>query len=117
IDRYRRWQAQHPGSERYLRFDGGLKWAAPGESLRETFEHERSRGYDAVWLNRSEIAERLPDVRPQAVHEEGAVFNPGEGWIDLPHIIPELVAEAVAGGATVLERVGPVAVERNDDDV
>ncbi|MFS2243252.1 NAD(P)/FAD-dependent oxidoreductase [Microbacterium sp. OR16] len=117
IDRYRSWQARRPGSERYLRFEGALKWADRGESLRDIFEHERSRGYDTVWVTRSEIAARLPDVRAQAVHEEGAIFNPGEGWIDLPHIIRELLAQAVAGGATVLERVGPADVERDEDGV
>lgn len=114
IDRYRTWHVRHPHSERFLRFDGGLKWAGPGESLHGTFEQERSRGYDAVWLDRADVAARLPDVRADAVHEEGAIFNPGEGWIHLPHLVSELVAEAVAGGATVLEDVGPVDIVSDD---
>lgn len=76
LDRYRTWSAQHPDSARFLRFDGALKWALPGQSLRETFDRERSRGYDAVWLDRDAVAARLPDVRSEAVPDEGAIFNP-----------------------------------------
>jgi glycine/D-amino acid oxidase-like deaminating enzyme len=114
LDRYRTWSARHPDSARFLRFDGALKWARPGQSLRETFDRERSRGYDAVWLDRDAVAARLPDVRSEAVPDEGAIFNPGEGWVDLPHLIPGLVAEAVAGGARILEHTGSVDVVVDD---
>lgn len=117
LDRYRTWSAQHPGSARFLRFDGALKWSRPGQSLRDTFDRERSRGYDAVWLDRQEVARRLTDVRAEVVPDEGAIFNPGEGWIDLPNLIPTLVAEAVAGGARVLEHVGLVGVVVDDAGV
>lgn len=114
LDRYRTWSARHPDSARFLRFDGALKWARPGQSLRETFDRERSRGYDAVWLDRDAVAARLPDVRSEAVPDEGAIFNPGEGWVDLAHLIPGLVAEAVAGGARILEHTGSVDVVVDD---
>lgn len=117
IDRYRTWRVQHPRSERFLRFDGGLKWAGPSDSLQDTFTQERSRGYDAVWLDRSGVSKRLPDVRAAAVPDQGAIFNPGEGWVHLPHLITELLAEARAGGATVLEGVGAVDVVSDDGAV
>lgn len=117
IDRYRTWSARHPDSARWLRFDGALKWARPGESLRATFERERSRGYDAVWLDRGEVTARVPDVRAGAVSEEGAIFNPGEGWVDLPHMVAGLVAEARASGAIVVEGVGAVDVALDDGGV
>lgn len=117
LDRYRTWSAQHPDSARYLRFDGALKWARPGQSLRDTFDRERARGYDAVWLDPDEVAGRVPDVRSEAVAEEGAIFNPGEGWIDLPHLIPVLVAEAVAHGARVVQHAGAVEVLTDDGRV
>lgn len=114
LDRYRTWSARHPDSARFLRFDGALKWARPGQSLRETFDRERSRGYDAVWLDRDAVAARLPDVRLEAVPDEGAIFNPGEGWVDLAPLIAGLVAEAVAGGARILEHTGSVDVVVDD---
>lgn len=117
IDRYRTWSARHSDSARWLRFDGALKWARPGESFRATFERERSRGYDAVWLDRGDVAARVPDVRAAVIPDEGAIFNPGEGWIDLPHLVAALVAEAVAGGASVLTGVGTVEVAVDDAGV
>ncbi|MDR5698772.1 NAD(P)/FAD-dependent oxidoreductase [Agromyces aerolatus] len=117
IDRYRTWLARNPGSARWLRFDGALKWARPGESLRATFELERSRGYDAVWLDRAAVAARLPEVRAEAVAEEGAIFNPGEGWVDLPYLVAALVDEAVAGGAQLIEGAGSAEVVIDDGAV
>ncbi|MDQ1082239.1 MULTISPECIES: FAD-binding oxidoreductase [Microbacterium] len=114
IDRYRSWRAHHPGSEAYLRFDGALKWAGPGESFRETFDFERRNGYDAVWVDRADIASVAPDVDPEAVAAEGAIFNPGEGWVNMPDLIAALVTDAVAAGAEVRENVGPARVDVQD---
>jgi glycine/D-amino acid oxidase-like deaminating enzyme len=114
LDRYRAWRANHVDSAAWLRFDGALKWARPGESLRATFERERSRGYDTVWLDRGDVAARVPDVRAAAVPDEGAILNPSEGWVDLPHLAAALTAEAVAGGARVMTRVGRVEVAVDD---
>ncbi|MEX0153718.1 NAD(P)/FAD-dependent oxidoreductase [Microbacterium sp. LMI1-1-1.1] len=114
IDRYRSWGAHHPGSERYLRFDGALKWAGPDESFRETFDFERRNGYDAVWVERADIATIAPDVDPDSVAAEGAIFNPGEGWVSMPDLIAALVADAVAAGAIVHENVGRARVDVQD---
>src|SRR4051794_31878338 len=84
IDRYRTWAARVPESASYLHFTGGLTWAPDGESFRSTFEYERSLGYDARWLAAEEIAAATPGLNPSAVAAEGAIFNPGEGWVDLP---------------------------------
>ena len=114
LDRYRTWSVRHPESRAYLRFDGALKWAAPGESFRETFGFERAGGYDAVWVGRDEIPEFAPDVNPEAVADEGAIFNPGEGWVSLPDLIAALVDEAVADGARVIEHAGESRVDVQD---
>lgn len=111
IDRYRTWSATHPESSTYLRFDGALKWAKPGESYRPTFDFERSVGYDAVWVDRADIARVAPDVNADAVAEEGAIFNPGEGWVNMPELIAALVAEARDAGATVVENAGDARVD------
>ncbi len=114
IDRYRTWSARHPESHSYLRFDGAMKWAGPGESFRETFAFERAGGYDAVWIDRADVARVAPDVNPDAVAEEGAIFNPGEGWLNMPDFIPVLAAEAAAHGARVIENAGDVRVDVRD---
>jgi glycine/D-amino acid oxidase-like deaminating enzyme len=117
LDRYRTWRASHPESAEYLRFDGALKWARPGESFRSTFAFERSVGYDSVWLSRADVARIAPDVNADAVADEGAIFNPGEGWVNMPHLIAALVDEARAAGATVIENAGDARVSVVDGSV
>jgi len=105
IDRWRTFAHRTDLDDR-VRFDGGLTWAAPGETHRERHEHELSIGYDSVWLDRDEVGARVPGVDASAVAEEGAVFNPGEGWVDLPLVVEALLAEVVAAGGAVHEGVG-----------
>lgn len=114
LDRYRTWAARHPEASTYLRFDGALKWAGDGQSFRDTFAFERSVGYDSLWLDRGAVAELTPDVNADAVAAEGAIFNPGEGWVSLPDLIAALVAEAVAAGARVVEHTGEAVVDVQD---
>ncbi|MCD5345992.1 FAD-binding oxidoreductase [Agromyces sp. S2-1-8] len=114
LDRYRTRLARHPESRHYLRFDGALKWAAPDESLRQTFDYERAGGYDAIWLDRAGVAELAPDVNADAVAAEGAIFNPGEGWVNLPDLIAALAAEAVAAGTRIVEKAGHARVDVTD---
>lgn len=114
LDRYRTWSARHPESSAYLRFDGAMKWAGPDESFRETFAFERAGGYDAVWVERADVAAVAPDVNADAVAAEGAIFNAGEGWVSLPDLIAALVAEAVAHGAQLVEQAGDARVDVQD---
>lgn len=111
IDRYRTWSARHPESRGYIRFNGAMKWAGPNESFRETFAFERSTGYDSVWIDRADVPRTAPDVNAEAVAKEGAIYNPGEGWVNMPDFIPALVAEAAANGADVIENAGDVRVD------
>lgn len=114
LDRYRTWAARHSESAAYLRFDGALKWAGPGESFRETFAFERAGAYDAVWVERADIATVAPDVDASAVADEGAIYNAGEGWVSLPDLIAALVTEASAAGARVIENAGDARVDVQD---
>ncbi|MDF9277412.1 FAD-binding oxidoreductase [Arthrobacter sp. EH-1B-1] len=111
IDRYRTWSAHHPESRGYIRFDGAMKWASPDKTFRETFAFERSNGYDSVWIDRADVPQVAPDVNVDAVAEEGAIYNPGEGWVNMPDFIPALVTEAVANGANIMEHAGDVRVD------
>lgn len=111
IDRYRSFAARVPSSQ-FLRFDGGLMWAPEGESYADIFDYERSIGYDALWLAPDRIAEVTPGVNSDAVAAEGAIFNPGEGWVDLPSVIAVLAQEfAARGGSIVTDSTATVAVQ------
>ena len=100
IDRWRTFAARTGLPDR-VRFDGGLTWAAPGESHRARHEHELALGYDSVWLAPEQIAAWTPGVDPAAVAAEGAVFNPGEGWVDLPLVVDTLLGRFRAAGGTL----------------
>ncbi|MGO4248442.1 NAD(P)/FAD-dependent oxidoreductase [Paenarthrobacter sp. RAF54_2] len=114
IDRYRTWTAHHPESRHYIQFNGAMKWAAPGKTFRDTYAFERHHGYESVWVEQADVAAVAPDVNAEAVAEEGAIFNPGEGWVNMPDFIPVLVAEAVATGADVISEAGDVRVDVQD---
>ena len=109
IDRWRTWAARHTDSSRYLRFTGGLMWAdeREDESLHGLFSNQRERGYDAQWISIDQIPRVAPGVEPSAVAAEGAIFNPGEGWVNLPSVIEILAKEIVQGGGTIIENAGP----------
>lgn len=111
MDRYRTYGARHPESRKFLRFDGALKWASDGDSLKDTFAFERAGGYDSVWIDKGDVATVAPDVNPESVADEGAIFNPGEGWVSLPNLIAALIDEAKVGGAQVIENVGTARVD------
>ena len=113
IDRYRTLAAREDVSA-FLRFDGGLTWAPEGQSFRPIIEHERSIGYDAQWVDASEVASVTPGVDPAAIASEGAIFNPGEGWVDLPSLIQHLAAEFTARGGSLITGAGHVDVVVED---
>jgi glycine/D-amino acid oxidase-like deaminating enzyme len=119
IDRYRTLAAQNPETAEFLRFDGGLTWNAPGEvdGLKENFEHERAVGYDARWLAAQEVPAVTPGVNTDAVSPEGAIFNPSEGWVDLPSLITVLLEEFTGLGGRLLTDVGRASVVVEDGRV
>jgi glycine/D-amino acid oxidase-like deaminating enzyme len=115
IDRYRTLAAKHPDAA-WLRFDGGLTWDADDSSneIAAVFAHERSIGYDARLLAADQVAAVTPGVDPRAITREGAIFNPGEGWVDLPSLINVLVEEFSALGGEVVTHAGRASVEVNN---
>lgn len=112
IDRYRTLAARHPDAD-WLRFDGGLKWETEDRAdvLRATVRAEQDRGYDSVWLSPDQVAAVTPGVNVDAVPPTGAIWNAGEGWVDLASLIGVLVEDFVAAGGEVVTEAGPSAVE------
>ncbi len=112
IDRYRTLAARHPDAA-WLRFDGGLTWDADDASngIAAAYAHERSIGYDARLLRPDEVAAVTPGVDARAVTPQGAIFNPGEGWVDLPSLVELLLAEFFALGGRLVGHAGRASVE------
>ncbi|AYG63369.1 NAD(P)/FAD-dependent oxidoreductase [Rhizobium jaguaris] len=111
IDRYRTLAAKYPDAP-WLRFDGGLTWDADDASneIAEVFEYERNLGYHAQLLAPSKIAETTPGVDARSVTSQGAIFNPGEGWVDLPSLIDVLAEEFTALGGEIVTDAGRATV-------
>jgi glycine/D-amino acid oxidase-like deaminating enzyme len=106
IDRYRTLLARHPDAE-WLRFDGGLTWDADDErnEIDAAYGHEVSLAYDAQRLSAGDVAGVTPGLDARAITPQGAIFNPGEGWVDLPSLIDVLLKEfAALGGVLVTDQ-------------
>ena len=119
IERYRQLSAQHPDAA-WLRFDeGGLTWNASGDgdALRATHAHERSIGYPSQLLMPPEVARRFPALDASVVPEDGALWNPTEGWVDLPSLVGLLADELRATGGEVVTGAGPAELEVGDTGV
>lgn len=112
IDRYRTLAARYPHAP-WLRFDGGLTWDADdaGNEIAEVFNYECDLGYHAQWLAQENIAGATPGVDAGAVTPQGAIFNPGEGWVDLPSLIGILAEEFRSLGGEVVTDAGRAAID------
>lgn len=111
IDRYRTLFARHPNVD-WLRFGGGLTWDAEGEGNEVVRAHayEQSIGYDSKHLLPDAVAITTPGVDPRAITAPGAIFNPGEGWVDLPTLIDHLLKEFTALGGVLITDQGKAKV-------
>ena len=107
IDRYRTLSAQQPDLG-WLHFDGGLSWQAEAqaEELYGRHQHELAHGYDSHLLTSDQIAAHTPGVNPAAVPPRGAIWNPGEGWVDLPSLVQFLAKDFVERGGQLVTNVG-----------
>lgn len=111
IDRYRTLSAQQPGL-RWLRFAGGLSWypADKGEELHRRHDHEIAHGYDSHLLRPGDVSAHTPGVNPAAIPDTGAIWNPGEGWVDLPSLVQFLIKDFVERGGKLVTKAGKCAV-------
>jgi len=111
IDRYRTLAAQNPDAE-WLRFDGGLTWDSDDErnEIDAAYRHEVSLAYDAQRLSAGDVALVTPGIEAGAITPQGAIFNPGEGWVDLPTLIRVLLEEFFALGGVLVTDQGAARV-------
>jgi glycine/D-amino acid oxidase-like deaminating enzyme len=118
IDRYRTLLARQPTLD-WLRFDGGLRWlrADEGEILDQIHAHEIAHGYDSQLLAPDQVAVWLPGVNAAAIPASGTIWNPGEGWVDLPSLINYFARELVELGGQLITNAGEVSVKARGDRV
>jgi glycine/D-amino acid oxidase-like deaminating enzyme len=114
IDRYRTLFAQRAGLD-WLRFDGGLMWETPEKAdvLLELHDHQVARGYDSQLMDANQVAASIPGVNAAAIPAAGAIFNPGEGWVDLPSMINYLASRLVELGSKLIINAGKASVITN----
>lgn len=111
IDRYRALAARF-GPAEWLSFEGGLTWDADdaANEIDAAFRHEISLAYDAEHLSAGAIEGRVAGVDARMVTPQGAIFNPGEGWVDLPSLIKVLLDEFTGRGGVVVTDAGAARV-------
>jgi glycine/D-amino acid oxidase-like deaminating enzyme len=118
MDRYRTLSSRVDCSS-WLKFDGGLTWPAPDEvgAYHKAFEHMRRVGYAAEWLQPEEVKDWTPGVDQAAIPADGAIFNPSEGWVELPPLVDHLARETVARGGTIRTDAGQCEIVVEGDRV
>ena len=114
IDRYRTLFAADPTRE-WLQFNGGLFWAPAGDAPKAEARHEyeQSHGYDSVLVKPEQISALTPAIDATAV-SDAAVFNPGEGWVSLPHLVAYLMEEFRTRGGELVTNAGKSRVLAED---
>ncbi|MEV8253814.1 FAD-binding oxidoreductase [Rhodoglobus sp. NPDC076762] len=111
IDRYRTLFARNPRCE-WLQFDGGVYWTREDnqELIARRHAHETSHAYDSHLVASDGVEAYAPGVRSEAVTGT-AIANAGDGWVSLPHLIAELVAELSAWGGQIVTNAGKCSVD------
>lgn len=112
IDRYRTLSQEYPDAK-WLRFDGGLTWDADdgANQIAAVFDYERDLGYHAISVDADTVAATVPGVDGAQITPQGAIFNPGEGWVDLPSLIAVLAEEFQSLGGKIETGAGRATVE------
>ena len=118
IERYHRFR-QDRGAGDYIRFDGGLNWTSPEniDQQRKAFEWMTRAGYPARWLAPGDVTRFTPGVNRDALPDHGVIFNPTEGWVELPPLIAALAREVIDHGGDIVTDDGQATIAVADGRV
>lgn len=118
LDRYRTMAARLPGAE-WLRFDAGLRWSTEdgADGLLDQGRYELELGYDSRLVDATSVGGLDPAVNVDRIGAAAAVWNAGEGWVDLPSQIGRLAEEIRRLGGMILDVAGRAGVELADGRV
>jgi glycine/D-amino acid oxidase-like deaminating enzyme len=118
IDRYRTLSAQQPNLS-WLRFAGGLAWYPEdkNEELRRRHDHAVAHGYDSHLLKPADVSAHTPGVNAAAIPGAGAIWNPGEGWVDLPSLVQFLIKDFLGRGGRLVTKAGRCTVRTDAGSV
>jgi fructosyl amine oxidase (glucosone-forming) len=118
IDRYRTLSAQQPDL-RWLRFAGGLAWYPEDkdDELRRRHDHAVAHGYDSHLLRPEDVSAHTPGVNAAAIPDTGAIWNPGEGWVDLPSLVQFLIKDFLGRGGRLVTNAGRCTVRTHAGSV
>ncbi|MGH4008963.1 MAG: NAD(P)/FAD-dependent oxidoreductase [Pseudonocardiaceae bacterium] len=98
---------------------GNLEWIADAEAQQEQ-ERKVARllewGYQARWLDPTEVRSLEPDMAPEAIGGRVAYF-PDEGWVDPARLIAALLSTARASGAQVRPHSAAVGMSMTGDRI
>ncbi|NJC23672.1 glycine/D-amino acid oxidase-like deaminating enzyme [Arthrobacter pigmenti] len=114
IDRYRTMFAANPHLE-WLRFDGGVYWSDADSEASTLARHryEKEHAYGSRLVDSARIPRVVPGIAADSV-PGSAIYNPGDGWVSLPHLIEHLAAELVSRGGRIVTQAGKASVLVND---
>ncbi len=104
IDRFRTLYANNPDIN-WLKFNGGIFWSDKTNEVQEWHDIEHARGYDSQRFSAADIVHIADNIDPTAIKNTG-IYNPGEGWVNLPDLIEHTMAEFISLGGILTEHAG-----------
>lgn len=111
IDRYRTLSSHDPSTQPWLQFHGGLYWTTPENRAKVEQRHaaEQAHGYDSRLVDPPTAARLVPGLRLSGLGPT-PVYNAGEGWVSLPHLITHLLRDFTAHGGQLHTHTGRASV-------
>tara|TARA_R100000365_G_C2748538_1_gene80396 strand:- start:13528 stop:14658 length:1131 start_codon:yes stop_codon:yes gene_type:complete len=93
----------------WLDWCGTLTWATAAPGFREAVTLCQERGIDIRIIDKLELAELAPELKPRS-GEEAFVYEPFSGWVDAPRLIERLAERFSALGGELISGRSVVSV-------
>ena len=76
-----------------------------------------AHGYDSHLLKPEDVSAHTPGVNAAAIPDAGAIWNPGEGWVDLPSLVQFLIRDFQGHGGRLVTNAGRCTVRTHAGSV